>query len=138
MAGAIGFQGGLWESAIVRFHPSGKVHVFIGASPHGQGEETTFAQIIGSELGVDPQDVKVFHGDTDEVPRGGITGGSRSAQKAGSAVAVATETLGEIVSRGKLLSRQGEELADFQQTYRLWRGSRVLLIDIELIDLVLS
>ena len=46
VAGAVGFQGGLWESAIVRFHPSGKVNVFIGASPHGQGEETTFAQIV--------------------------------------------------------------------------------------------
>ena len=55
VAGAIGFQGGLWESAIVRFHPSGKVHVFIGASPHGQGEETTFAQIVGSELGSIPR-----------------------------------------------------------------------------------
>ena len=52
VAGAIGFQGGLWESAIVRFHPSGKVNVFIGASPHGQGEETTFAQIVADELGV--------------------------------------------------------------------------------------
>ena len=46
VAGAVGFQGGLWESAIVRVHPTGKVHVFIGASPHGQGEETTFAQIV--------------------------------------------------------------------------------------------
>jgi carbon-monoxide dehydrogenase large subunit len=46
VAGAVGFQGGLWESAIVRFHPSGKVNVFIGASPHGQGEETTFAQVV--------------------------------------------------------------------------------------------
>ena len=46
VAGAIGFQGGLWESAIVRVHPSGKVNVFIGASPHGQGEETTFAQVV--------------------------------------------------------------------------------------------
>ena len=52
VAGAIGFQGGLWESAIVRVHPTGKVHVFIGASPHGQGEETTFAQIVASEIGV--------------------------------------------------------------------------------------
>ena len=52
VAGAIGFQGGLWESAIVRVHPTGKVHVFIGASPHGQGEETTFAQLVASEIGV--------------------------------------------------------------------------------------
>ena len=46
VAGAVGFQGGLWESAIVRFHPTGKVNVMIGSSPHGQGEETTFAQIV--------------------------------------------------------------------------------------------
>ena len=43
VAGAVGFQGGLWESALVRVHPTGKANVFIGASPHGQGEETTFA-----------------------------------------------------------------------------------------------
>ena len=52
-----GFGGGLWESAIVRFHPSGKVNVMVGASPHGQGEETTFAQIVADELGVDVDDV---------------------------------------------------------------------------------
>src|SRR5207249_4264370 len=68
VAGAIGFQGGLWESAIVRFHPSGKVNVFIGASPHGQGEETTFAQIVSDELGVSVNDVKIVHGDTDNTP----------------------------------------------------------------------
>ena len=88
VAGAIGFQGGLWESAIVRFHPSGKVHVFIGASPHGQGEETTFAQIVGSELGVDPQDVKVFHGDTDNTPMGWGTYGSRTTAVGGAALAL--------------------------------------------------
>ena len=88
VAGAVGFQGGLWESAIVRFHPSGKVHVFIGASPHGQGEETTFAQIIGSELGVDPQDVKVFHGDTDTTPMGWGTYGSRTTAVGGAALAL--------------------------------------------------
>ena len=88
VAGAIGFQGGLWESAIVRFHPSGKVHVFIGASPHGQGEETTFAQIIGSELGVDTSDVKVFHGDTDTTPMGWGTYGSRTTAVGGAALAL--------------------------------------------------
>src|SRR5690606_28132877 len=50
VAGAVGFQGGLWESATVRVHPSGKVSVFTGASPHGQGEETTFAQIVSQKL----------------------------------------------------------------------------------------
>jgi carbon-monoxide dehydrogenase large subunit len=88
VAGAIGFQGGLWESAIIRFHPSGKVHVFIGASPHGQGEETTFAQILSSELGVSPDDVKVVHGDTDSTPMGWGTYGSRTTAVGGAALAV--------------------------------------------------
>ena len=89
VAGAIGFQGGLWESAIVRFHPTGKVHVFIGASPHGQGEETTFAQIVADEIGVDAQDVKVFHGDTDNTPMGWGTYGSRTTAVGGAALALA-------------------------------------------------
>lgn len=88
VAGAIGFQGGLWESAIIRFHPSGKVHVFIGASPHGQGEETTFAQIVSSELGVSPDDVKVVHGDTESTPMGWGTYGSRTTAVGGAALAV--------------------------------------------------
>ena len=78
VAGAVGFGGGLWESAIVRFHPSGKVNVFVGISPHGQGEETTFAQIVASELGVSVDDVEVFHGDTAQTPMGWGSYGSRS------------------------------------------------------------
>jgi len=78
VAGAVGFGGGLWESAIVRFHPSGKVHVFVGVSPHGQGEETTFAQIMASELGVGVDDVTIFHGDTSQTPMGWGTYGSRT------------------------------------------------------------
>jgi len=78
VAGAVGFGGGLWESAIVRFHPSGKVNVLVGISPHGQGEETTFAQIVASELGVPVDDVEVIHGDTDQTPMGWGSYGSRS------------------------------------------------------------
>lgn len=77
VAGAVGFGGGLWESAIVRFHPSGKVNVMVGISPHGQGEETTFAQIVASELGVGVDDVEITHGDTDQTPMGWGTYGSR-------------------------------------------------------------
>src|SRR4029079_9446758 len=78
VAGAVGFGGGLWESAIVRFHPSGKVNVFVGISPHGQGEETTFAQIVSSELGVPVEDVEILHGDTAQTPMGWGSYGSRS------------------------------------------------------------
>ncbi len=95
VAGAIGFQGGLWESAIVRFHPTGKVHVFIGASPHGQGEETTFAQIVASEIGVDAGDVKVVHGDTDATPMGWGTYGSRTTAVGGAALAIAVRKIRE-------------------------------------------
>ncbi len=95
VAGAIGFQGGLWESAIVRFHPSGKVHVFIGASPHGQGEETTFAQIVADEVGVAVNDVKVIHGDTDNTPMGWGTYGSRTTAVGGAALAIATRKIKE-------------------------------------------
>jgi len=95
VAGAVGFQGGLWESAIVRFHPSGKVNVFIGASPHGQGEETTFAQIVADELGVGVNDVKVVHGDTDNTPMGWGTYGSRTTAVGGAALAVATRKIKE-------------------------------------------
>ena len=93
VAGAIGFQGGLWESAIVRFHPTGKVHVFIGASPHGQGEETTFAQIVADEIGVDAGDVKIFHGDTDSTPMGWGTYGSRTTAVGGAALALAVRKI---------------------------------------------
>ena len=102
MAGAVGFQGGLWESAIVRFHPTGKVNVFIGAKPHGQGEETTFAQIVASELGVDVDDVKVMHGDTDKTPMGWGTYGSRTTAVGGAALAVA---LGRSRTRRRRLRR---------------------------------
>jgi aerobic carbon-monoxide dehydrogenase large subunit len=95
VAGAIGFQGGLWESAIVRFHPSGKAQVFIGASPHGQGEETTFAQILAGELGVPVEDVKVFHGDTDQTPMGWGTYGSRTTAVSGAALTVAARKIKE-------------------------------------------
>lgn len=95
VAGAVGFQGGLWESAIVRFHPSGKVNVYTGASPHGQGEETTFAQIVADEIGVDVNDVKVVHGDTDATPMGWGTYGSRTTAVGGAALAMATRKIKE-------------------------------------------
>ena len=95
VAGAVGFQGGLWESAIIRFHPTGKVNVMVGSSPHGQGEETTFAQIISHELGVPVEDVEVIHGDTDITPMGWGTYGSRTTAVSGAAVAVAARKVNE-------------------------------------------
>src|SRR4029079_7229169 len=95
VAGAIGFQGGLWESAIVRVHPTGKVQVYIGASPHGQGEETTFAQLVAHEIGVAADDVKVVHGDTETTPMGWGTYGSRTTAVGGAALILATRKIKE-------------------------------------------
>ncbi|MEJ2350185.1 MAG: molybdopterin-dependent oxidoreductase [Anaerolineales bacterium] len=95
VAGAVGFGGGLWESAIVRFHPLGKVNVMVGVNPHGQGEETTFAQIIADELGVDVDDVEVLHGDTDMTPMGWGTYGSRTTAVASGALMGAVNKIKE-------------------------------------------
>jgi len=93
VAGAVGFGGGLWESAIVRFHPTGKVNVFVGTSPHGQGEETTFAQILSDELGVPVDDVDIVHGDTANTPMGWGTYGSRTTVVGGAAVALSARKI---------------------------------------------
>jgi aerobic carbon-monoxide dehydrogenase large subunit len=77
---------GPYESATVRIEPSGQVLVFTGASPHGQGHETTFSQLCADELGVDFDSVTVVHGDTDLIPHGVGTFASRSAAIGGSAV----------------------------------------------------
>ena len=94
VAGAVGFGGGLWESATVRFYATGKVNVFIGTSPHGQGEETTFAQIMSEEeLGVPVDDVEVIHGDTDTTPMGWGTYGSRTTVVGGGALALSARKI---------------------------------------------
>ncbi len=67
----------LAEHARVIIEPSGRVLLHLGISPHGQGSETTFAQIVADELGVTPAEVQVLHGDTDDLPGGGGTSGSR-------------------------------------------------------------
>ncbi len=95
VAGAVGFQGGLWESATVRVTPTGKVQALIGASPHGQGSETTLAQIIGDELGFPVDDIEVIHGDTTETPMGWGTYGSRTTPVTGAALAEASRKLKE-------------------------------------------
>jgi aerobic carbon-monoxide dehydrogenase large subunit len=84
---------GGWESGTVRIEPTGKVTVLTGASPHGQGEETTFAQLIADELGIDPDDVNVVHGDTLAVPYGIGTFGSRATAVGGTAAYMATQKL---------------------------------------------
>ncbi len=89
-AGAMGWGGGLYESATVRVHPTAKVTVLTGSSPHGQGEETTFAQLVNDELGVPLDDIEIVHGDTSMIPFGWGTYGSRSTAVGGSALVMAS------------------------------------------------
>ena len=90
---------GGWESATVRIEPTGKVTILTGASPHGQGQETSFAQIAADELGVDLNDVTVIHGDTSIVQYGIGTFGSRATAVGGTAVFMAIEKLKEKASQ---------------------------------------
>jgi carbon-monoxide dehydrogenase large subunit len=76
--GALRYAAGGWESAAVRVLPTGKVEVVTGTSPHGQGHETAWSQIVADELGVAFQDVEVLHGDTRTSHKGLDTYGSRS------------------------------------------------------------
>jgi carbon-monoxide dehydrogenase large subunit len=84
---------GGWEGATVKVEPTGKVTVLTGASPHGQGEETTFAQLVADELGVDIDDVAVLHGDTALVQYGIGTFGSRGTAVGGTALYYALQEL---------------------------------------------
>ena len=84
---------GGWESATVKIEPTGKVTVMTGASPHGQGEETTFAQVAADELGVDIDDILVLHGDTSIVQYGIGTFGSRGTAVGGTAMYFALQEL---------------------------------------------
>jgi len=84
---------GGWESGTVRIEPTGKVKVLTGSSPHGQGQETSFAQIAADVLGLTPEDILVVHGDTDQVPYGIGTFGSRATAVGGTAMYKALEKL---------------------------------------------
>ncbi len=86
VAGALGGVTGFWESGSIRVHATGKVTVLTGAHAHGQGHETTFAQIVADELGIDMADVDIVHGDTAVIPNGMGTYGSRSTSVGGSAL----------------------------------------------------
>jgi carbon-monoxide dehydrogenase large subunit len=76
--GSLGYAAGGWESAVVRMLPTGKVEVLTGTSPHGQGHETAWSQIVADQLGIPFDDVEVMHGDTRTAHKGLDTYGSRS------------------------------------------------------------
>jgi carbon-monoxide dehydrogenase large subunit len=89
--GAIRYAAGGWDSATIRFQPLGSVQVITGTSPHGQGHETAWAQIVADQLGLDPAEVEVLHGDTAVSQLGMDTYGSRSLPVGGVALWLAGE-----------------------------------------------
>lgn len=90
---------GGWESGTVRIEPTGKVKVLTGSSPHGQGQETSFAQIAADMLGLTPDDVLIVHGDTSQVPYGIGTFGSRATAVGGTAMYKSLEKLREKLAK---------------------------------------
>jgi carbon-monoxide dehydrogenase large subunit len=99
--GQLRYAGGGWEQASVRVLPTGKVEVVTGASPHGQGHETAWSQIVADQLGVPYEDVRVLHGDTLVSPRGFDTYGSRSVAVAGPAIVSACE---KVIAKAKAIA----------------------------------
>src|SRR4029077_19570026 len=90
-AGALGSGVGGWESAEIRVNPTGSVEVLTGSHSHGQGHETTFAQLVSARLGVPMENVSVIHGDTETVQFGMGTYGSRSGAVGMSAIVKALD-----------------------------------------------
>jgi aerobic carbon-monoxide dehydrogenase large subunit len=101
IATRLGARGGLFESATVRVHPTGHITVLIGSHNHGQGHETTFAQIVSDKLGVPADNVEIVFGDTDKVQFGLGTYGSRSAAVGGSALMKASQ---KVIVKGKKIA----------------------------------
>ena len=101
VAGALGARAGLFESGVVRVNPTGSVTVLTGAHSHGQGHETTFAQLVVETLGVDFDQVEVIHGDTGQVPFGMGTYGSRSLAVGGVAL---QNALNKVVDKAKKIA----------------------------------
>ena len=95
MGPSAAMPGGGWETGSVRIERTGNVTVLTGASPHGQGQETTFAQIVADEFGIEPDDVVTIHGDTARIPSGIGTFGSRGTAVGGTAMYLAVQDLKE-------------------------------------------
>jgi aerobic carbon-monoxide dehydrogenase large subunit len=109
IAGALGARAGLFECGEIRVHPTGSVTVFTGSHSHGQGHETTFAQIVAGRLGISPDMVDVVHGDTGRVPFGMGTYGSRSLAVGGSAI---MKALDKIENKAKKIAAHLLEASD--------------------------
>jgi carbon-monoxide dehydrogenase large subunit len=109
VAGALGARAGLFEAGEVRVNPTGGVTVFTGSHSHGQGHETTFAQIVAAKLGIDIGNVEVVHGDTGRIPFGMGTYGSRSLAVGGTAI---VKALDKVIAKGRKIAAHLLEAAE--------------------------
>ena len=109
MAGQLGARAGFYECAEVRVHPTGGITVFTGSHSHGQGHETTFAQLVSDRLGLAFDQVDIVHGDTAKIPFGMGTYASRSLAVGGTALVKAMD---KIVNKGKKIAAHMLEAAE--------------------------
>ena len=121
VAGSLGSAVGFWESGEVRVHPTGQVSVYTGSHSHGQGHETTFAQVVADELGIPIENVEVVHGDTGRVHFGMGTYGSRSACVGGSALVESARKVREkaVKIAAHLLEAAEEDVVFDRETGRI-------------------
>jgi aerobic carbon-monoxide dehydrogenase large subunit len=109
LVGQLGARAGLYESATIRVNATGSISVFTGSHSHGQGHETTFAQVVADMLGIDADQVDIVHGDTSRIPFGMGTYGSRSLAVGGSAIVRATE---KVMAKAKKIAAHLMEAAE--------------------------
>jgi carbon-monoxide dehydrogenase large subunit len=101
LVGQLGARAGLYESATVRVNATGSISVMTGSHSHGQGHETSFAQVVSEMIGIDESQIDIVHGDTSKTPMGMGTYGSRSIAVGGSAMVRATE---KIINKAKKIA----------------------------------
>ncbi|GFE64229.1 xanthine dehydrogenase family protein molybdopterin-binding subunit [Litoreibacter roseus] len=109
LVGQLGARAGLYESATVRVNATGSISVMTGSHSHGQGHETSFAQVVSEMIGIDASQIDIVHGDTAKSPMGMGTYGSRSLAVGGSAMVRATE---KIINKAKKIAAHLLEAAE--------------------------
>ncbi|MGD9951118.1 MAG: xanthine dehydrogenase family protein molybdopterin-binding subunit [Burkholderiales bacterium] len=114
VAGSLGARAGLFEAGEIRVHPTGSVTVFTGSHSHGQGHETTFAQVVADRLGLPVESVDIVHGDTSKILFGMGTYGSRSIAVGGTAI---VKALDKIIAKGKKIAAHLLEAAEADIEY---------------------
>ena len=105
----MGARAGLFEAAAVRVHPTGSVTILTGSHSHGQGHETTFAQLVADGLGIPMESIEIVHGDSAKIPYGMGTYGSRSLAVGGTAIIKAMD---KIIAKGKKIAAHLLEAAE--------------------------